>query len=423
MRRPLVALLLVAASLGLASPGARAAENPYPVELPPLERVRAAIAGAPEVHVATALLEAAHAERRRLAVGPHEWSTRTDYQRRRVNETGAHDRFNEWTVSLERGFRLPAKAELDHRLGAGRVFEAEIAIADAEHEASRRLLALWYAVLRERQGAQLLARQAELAAREAGAVARRRELGDASRLDEMQAAAEAEQAEAARRVAVDLADRAAITLVHEFPAMAGFTPLQALPEPPEPAEDLPSLARQAIDEDHELRSAQAAAANAQTEAQRALADRWPDPTVGVQYGSERSSQERILGVFVSIPIGGEARRATADASIARASALAQHAEARRRLIDARIASLLSAACSGASRWQAAQRSAELQANAALRVARARELGEADFAELLRARHLALDAALRAESARMDALEVRARLLLDAHRLWAFEPER
>jgi len=422
VRRALVALL-VAASLGGALSGARAVEDAYPVELPPLERVRAAIADAPDVRAAMALLEAANAEERRLAVGPHEWTTRADYQRRRVNEAGAHDRFNEWGVSLERGIRLPEKAELDRRLGAGRVTEAEVAIADAEHEASRRLLGLWYTVLRERRGAQLLSRQAALAAREASAVARRRELGDASRLDEMQAAAEAEQAEADRRVADDLAERATIMLVREFPAMAGFAPPAALPDPPEPAEDLAALAREAFDGDHQVRAAQAAAASAQTEAQRAFADRRPDPTVGVQYGAERSSEERVLGVFVSIPLGGEARRASADASFARASALAQRAEARRRLIDAQIASQLSAARSGVYRWQAAQRGAELQANAAERVARARELGEADFAEVLRARRLALDAALRAENVRVDALESRARLLLDAHRLWELETER
>ncbi|HEY0878142.1 MAG TPA: hypothetical protein VGE10_06790, partial [Zeimonas sp.] len=77
---------------------------------------------------------------------------------------------------------------------------------------------------------------------------------------------------------------------------------------------------------------------------------------------------------------------------------------------------------GVVRWQSAQRGAELQASAAERVARARELGEADFAEVLRARRLALDASLRAERVRVDALEARARLLLDAHRLWDFERE-
>ncbi len=442
-RTHFVATAALAAALGCSLPAASVAQHPaaaqeswaqdvpaeqgsstasqhYPPELPPPARVRAAIADSPEVQAAAALLQAAGAERRQLAAGPHEWTSRVDYQRRRVRETGAHDRFDEWALSLERGVRLPGKSALDRRLGAGRLAEAAIARFDAEHEASRRLLALWYAMLRERQGAQLLARQADLAAREAAAVARRRELGDASRLDAMQAAAEAEQVEAARRSALDLAERASIALVREFPAMDGITPPEALPEPQQPAQDLAALAQQAVDEDHGLRGALAAAASAQVEAQRALADRRPDPTVGVQLGSERSAEERIVGVFVSIPFGGQARRAAADASVARAAAAARRADARRRQLDAQVASLLASASSGAARWQAAQRGAELQSSAAERVARARELGEADVAEVLRARRLALDAALRAAGTRVDALESRARLLLDAHRIWDFD---
>lgn len=420
-RMQVVVVSILVLLLGGALPGMSVAQDAYPSELPPPERVRAAIADAPKVQAAAALLEAAGAERRQLGAGPHEWSTRVDYQRRRIHETGANDRFNEWALSLERGVRLPGKAELDRTLGAGRVAEAEIALADAGHQASRRLLSLWYAMLRERQAAHLLARQARLAAREAAAVARRRELGDASRLDETQAAAEAEQVEAARRVALDRAERASIALAREFPAMAGVEPPEALPEPPAPAEDLTALARQAVDEDHELSGALAAATSARIEAQRALADRRADPTVGVQLSSERSAEERIVGVFVSIPFGGEARRAAADASVARAGAAARRAEARRRQVDAQAAMLLASASSGATRWQAARRSAELQSSAAERVAKARELGEADVAEVLRARRLALDAALRAVDLQVDALESHARLLLDAHRIWSFEP--
>lgn len=416
-----VVVSILVSLLGGALPGVSAAQGAYPSELPPPERVRAAIADSPEVHAAAALLEAAGAERRQLGAGPHEWSTRVEYQRRRIHDSGASDRFNEWALSLERGIRLPGKTELDRTLGAGRVAEAEIALADAGHQASRRLLSLWYAMLRERQAAHLLALQARLAAREAAAVARRRELGDASRLDETQAAAEAGQVEAARRVALDRAERASTALAREFPAMVEVEPPEALPEPPAPAEDLTALARQAIDEDHELNGALAAATSARIEAQRALADRRADPTVGVQLSSERSAEERIVGVFVSIPFGGEARRAAADASVARADAAARRAEARRRQIDAQAAMLLASASSGAARWQAARRSAELQSNAAERVAKARELGEADVAEVLRARRLALDTALRAADLQVDALESRARLLLDAHRIWRFEP--
>lgn len=420
--RPFVGALLAVAVLGGAFPGVRAATGEYPAELPPPARVRAAIADAPEVSEAASLVEAAQAERRQLAVGPHEWTTNAQYQRRRVHEIGASERFNEWSVALERGIRLPGKAELDRRLGAERIDEAGLALADAQHESSRRLLARWYGYLREREGAQLLERQAQLAAREAQAVSRRRQLGDASRLDEMQATAEAEQAEAARRVAIDLAERARIALVRAFPLMKDIESPETLPDPSEPAEDLASLAHSALEEDHGLRLAQATAQLAQTEARRALADRRPDPTVGVQYGTERNADERILGVFVSIPFGGEARRAAADASLARAFALDRRVEARRRQIDSQVAGLLAAARSGVARWQVAQRSAELQAQAAERIARARELGETGLAEVLRARRLALEAALRAANVRVDALESRTRLLLDAHRIWDFEAE-
>jgi len=419
--RVVLHVLFVVAVLGGASCGARAASGDYPAELPPPARVQAAIADAPEAHEAASLVEAAQAERRRLAAGPHEWTTNAQVQRRRVHETMASERFNEWSVALERGIRLPGKAEIDRRLGAQQIVEAEIALADARHESSRRLLSRWYALLRERESAQLLSRQAELASREAQAVSRRRQLGDASRLDEMQAGAEAEQAEAARRVAADLAERARVALLREFPLLQGVEPPQALPDPSEPVEDLGSLAREALEQDHGLRIAQAAAQVAQTEARRALADRRPDPTVGVQYGTERNADERILGVFVSVPFGGEARRAAADASLARASALERRVEARRRQLDAQLAELLAAVRSGVARWQSAQRGAELQAQAAERIARAHELGETDLAEVLRARRLALEAALRAANMRVDALESRARLLLDAHRLWDFEP--
>lgn len=414
------AQVLSIAQVPAAESGASATSQWYPSELPPPARIRAAIDDSPEVRAAAALFEAAGAERRQLDAGPHEWTSRVDYQRRRVRDPGAYDRFHEWSLSLERGVRLPGKAELDRSLGAARLAEAGIARADVEHEALRRLLGLWYAMLREHQGAQLLARQAGLAAREAAAVARRRELGDASRLDVIQATAEAEQVEAERRAALDLAERASIALAREFPAMAGAEPPVTLPEPSQPVRDLAALAQQAFDGDHELRGALAAAASAQIEAQRAWADRRPDPTVGVQLGAERSAEERIVGVFVSIPFGGEARRAAADASAARAAAAARHVEARRRQLDAQVTSLLASARSGVARWQAAQRGAELQSSAAERVERARELGEADVAEVLRARRLALDAALRAASTRVDALESSARLLLDAHRIWDFE---
>jgi cobalt-zinc-cadmium efflux system outer membrane protein len=48
------------------------------------------------------------------------------------------------------------------------------------------------------------------------------------------------------------------------------------------------------------------------------------------------------------------------------------------------------------------------------------LGEATLSDALTTRRLALDAALAAESAQIDALAANARLHLDAHMIWAFD---
>lgn len=413
------AMAVLALVLAAQARPAIAASGGYPVELPPAQLVRLAIDEAPEVRAAIALREAGLAERRQLVAGPHEWSARADYQRRRTSDTPGPDRFGEWELTLERAVRRPGKAELDRRLGEQRVAQAGIALADARHEAARRLLALWYQVLRERAGAAALESQAVLAAREADAMARRRGLGDASRLDEMQAQSAAAQTEAASRHARERAGRAEAVLRKQFPSLA-LPAGHALPAPSVPTGELPALGAAALSRDHGLLLARASASSARLESERAIAERRPDPTLGVRYGAERSGAERIVGVFVSIPFGGEARRAAADASAARADALERMAEARERQVSGEVGSLEVAVRSGLSRWQAAQEGADLQAGVAERVALANQLGEAGFAEVLLARRQALDAALLASAAHVDALESRARLLLDAHRLWDFE---
>ncbi len=398
---------------------ASAAPAGYPPELPPLGQVRIAIEESPDVRAAIALMQAGLAERRQLVSGPHEWSTRVDYQRRRADETPATERFNEWEISLERPLRLPEKARLDRLLGDQRVAEARIALADARHEASRRLMTLWYGWLREKTSADVLRDQAALSARESSALARRRQLGDASQLDALQAQAAAAQAEAAARLASERARRAEILLQEQFPRIA--PPAGALlPAPALPDYELAELGESALLQDHELGRVRAAAQRGRLESSRAQAERRADPTVGLRYGTERGGNERIMGVYVSIPFGGEARRAAADASRARADALDNLAEARLRRLSGEVRALRSAVESNVERWQAAEQSAQAQAQVAERVARANQLGEAALAQVLLARRQALEASLSASNARVDALENRARLLLDAHRLWDFD---
>ena len=61
--------------------------------------------------------------------------------------------------------------------------------------------------------------------------------------------------------------------------------------------------------------------------------------------------------------------------------------------------------------------AQIQQSAALQ-ARAYALGESPLADLLLARRNTLEAQLAADTAALDAMQAHAKVLLDAHRLWA-----
>lgn len=398
---------------------ALAAVGDYPSELPSVEQVRRAIDDSPDVRAAIALREAALAERRQLAAGPEEWIGRADYQRRRVNSIGPSQDYREWELALERPLRSPAKARLDRRLGDERAAEGDVALADARHEASRQLLQFWFGWLRERAIVQTLRNQAALVGREAAAVARREQLGDASRLERLQGQGAQAQAEAAAQLAEERARRAETMLRNRFPGIR-IPEQPSLPDPTVPGADLAALAQAAIEEDHGLRLARVTAERARLESLRASAARRPDPTAGLRYRSELGGADRIVGVYVSIPFPGEARRAASDAALSRADASAQRVGAMLLQLNAEVRSLEQAVSSGQGRWQAAERGAKLQAEAADRLAASRRLGEAGFTEVLLARRQALEAMLAADGARVDALENRARLLLDAHVLWDFD---
>ncbi|MFX8949770.1 TolC family protein, partial [Acinetobacter baumannii] len=63
---------------------------------------------------------------------------------------------------------------------------------------------------------------------------------------------------------------------------------------------------------HEIAAAEALAAQAQAQADRARRDRLADPSLGVRVFSEKGGIERGGGVVFSMPLGGGYRRALAD---------------------------------------------------------------------------------------------------------------
>ena len=153
-------------------------------------RVRAqvldAVLGSPQVRAAGSQISVEEARSRRLEAGNHEWTLRLMDQQRRVRPAPA-GRYNEWEVGVERAVRLPGKLDLDRQLGAAGIASARIARGDALHETSRMLLANWFDWLRENAAADQWRRQRDILARQAQVVQRRVELGDAPRLERLQA--------------------------------------------------------------------------------------------------------------------------------------------------------------------------------------------------------------------------------------------
>ncbi|KAB2968771.1 hypothetical protein, partial [Zoogloea sp.] len=287
----------------LALPLSPRAGNPVDApDLPPAAQAMAVLLSSPTVSAAGAGIEAEEARARRLAAGSHEWTLRLTDQQRRVR--GSPDgRYNEWDVGIDRAFRLPGKSDLDRQLGDAGVAGARIARGDALHEAGRGLLASWFEGLRELSTAGQWRRQRDILARQAQAVARRVQLGDAPRLEGLQADAALAQADAQYAQAIGRAQVAAERLRRLYPGLT--LPDEVVERPPEPIEGTESEWIQAIlEHNHELGVARALSARARVGASRADAERIPDPSLGVRLARERDGEERLVGMTLSIPLPG-----------------------------------------------------------------------------------------------------------------------
>ena len=141
---------------------------------------------------------------------------------------------------------------------------------------------------------------------------------------------------------------------------------------------------------------------------------------GARHPRERAGEDKIYGAYISIPLPGGARRATSDAALAQADVAGRREAAATQKISAESAMLYQSAKAAFASWQASRTAAERQSRAAEMTARAYQLGEGSLNDLLAARRLANEAQLSARLMQLDALELRYRLLLDAHQLWAMD---
>ena len=409
--RRICALIALAAALDV-----HAAEE-YPSLLPPQESVRAWLDNLPEVKAARAGVALEQANAQRLRAGPYEWTVKGTLQRRSERDTGASFRENQ--LAVERPVRWFGKADKDAALGEQRIRLASFALADAWHEAARAFLQDWFDALREARMAARLQEQAALHEQQVELVRKRFKAGDAPRLDVMLVEAERDRAVAEQRQAAQRAARAAAGLRQRY---AGAEPLvpAALPAPQAPAGTAQDWVRRLLAENHEIAAAQAQAALGRLNAERAALERRPDPTLGMHVAQERGGQEKIVGVTISIPFPGTARRAQQEIGASEAQIAQEKARQVQNRVQREAHATALTAIAAYDNWERLMRLAEQsQATTAL-VSKAYALGEAPLGDLILARRQAMEAGANAEAAQIDALQTQARLLLDAHAFWEFD---
>ena len=388
------------------------------LSLPPVSPTREVISTLPQVQAARAGMAVAQARSQQLAAGVHEWNLKLGAQQRK--ETAGPD-YAENDLALERSIRWGGKAQTDRDLGNAGVAAGQSAYADVWHEAVRSLVAAWYGWQRERSAASVLTQQAALAQEQLQVASRRVKAGDAPRMDQMMAQAEHDRAQAAEQLALAREQMQRQELQKRFPGLAvGSVPLAiAAGAPPLPGSAQDWLQR-IVSDNHEIELAEAELRQARLRSERARLDTRPDPLLGVRAARERSGQDNIVGVYVSIPLPGAYREGEQRATLALADAAEQRLVQTRQRVEATAQRTVLQATNAVA---VAQRQAAVQqamANVAQLAGKAYGLGEVTLTEALQARRTALDAALAADAARWDAQEAVTRVLVDAHRLWAAE---
>lgn len=385
-------------------------------DLPPHDQVDTALDHHIGVLNARSQLHIEHANQRRRENGEYEFTLRGGSFEDHFFQTTTDEGYRDWEVALERPFRLPNKMWLDSEIGEEGVARGENALGDARHEASRTLLRLWFNWQREHTQVAQWQQQVTILGQQANITEKRIKAGDAPRMELNQVNATAALATVSLRQAHLREELAANELTRQFVAIKLPSEI-ASPEPQPITQDLVYWRQLIIKHNHELGLVQAEQRFQAKLAERARADRMPDPTIGLRYASQLNNNQRIRGVYFSIPLPSGQRSAIAESAEHSAQIATDREQALRVRLDADINSAYKQAVNNYQIWQQARDAAvSLKQNAEL-VARAYGLGESSLSESLVARKQSLEASLSESLARLDANESRYRLILDAHQLW------
>jgi len=381
--------------------------------LPPAEMIEEALSSHPDVRAWASRLAGAEGEARRLLSGPYEWTLGGSGLQRSIRGMGD---FNEFDLGVSRGVRLPGKSEIDRRIGEYGMDAAQNAAEDARHQAALQLMDGWMKWLSASETLSISQEQVGAYEAELAATEKRLAADDAAEIEvELVRAALAETRMTVQRAAGGVA-RARGSLQAWFPDLV----LPSIPpaiSAPDETEGLAALRERVVTNSHEIGYVDAQARRAEAVAERARADRAPDPQIGFRAFSERDGDETGLGMTFSIPIGGGAREAAAAEQSALASAARQNSVRVRRAI-AEVAEIdFIEAQSEFTAWRSAKEALADSARVIDRMRAGFEIGATTLQDLLVAERRHLGVQLMEVDSRTRSSTAVLKLRIDAHELW------
>ncbi len=383
----------------------------------PSELAEQWLAQDPTVLAARGELDAARAEAGQLAASPYEWTSSLSYQQR---DYGRGPNSHEWNIGLERQIRLPTKRRADQEGAAASLALAQTQFNLARRQAAMDLLGGWLDWLTAHAVKTLLEQQQRFAEDNLAAVIKRVRSGDAAVLEQRLAAAEVSEFQRnAAAAAIDEA-MAWAKLSARFVIGDRLTPMP-LPEPVAMSRDVAWWRNLMLAVSDQLAAVNAQLALAEAGAERASADRIPDPTLGIYAANEAYGDENIVGGTISIPFPGPRRTLELQRRLAQVNAARDRINATTREIEGIARAAYAAAVGHYHRWKIAGTAATAMRENAVIAQKAYALGEQDLQTLLLARRQALNSAEAEQQARATALRAHYTLLIDTKLLWSGTP--
>lgn len=391
-----------------------AANNGVDSLLPDSSMVRKVLLELPEMRATQFQQTIADAQKQKLQSGGYEWQLRVSQTERR--ETGAANTHDQ-ELLIERPVRWFGKAEHDLRIGEMGLEVARLAYADRWHESARMLLNDWFDSLRSQAGVIQFRQQVQLSEQLREIARKRVAAGDAARLDLLLTETEVDKLKVQLQMAEIQHSRQMELLQSMYPGLK----LPAIQNLPVPGEATGKHRIEAILEDnHELELAELEAEYSKAQFLRASKEQMPDPVIGIRAARERSGQDRLFGISIAIPLGGQSRRADTRQAEGKAGMAQAKLDAVRQKVWRDAQRVTQQRNQTYAIWQVqdqVRRQVEQQTQVMFK---AYQLGEVALSESLQIRKLALETAFSAQQMQLDALLAEARFELDAHRLWPFD---